>query len=303
MKRTYLALAGLALAGATIPGSVSPLAQAAGLFRSQPLENDRFAVLARPLGKDSWNLVVLEQVKPSPLCWKQRDDGLVDPALNRFNFTGICNRFLDSNGYSLRVAGDDLAPRYRLRMTAVGGEVQLQATSPEDPTVLVVGRGTITSRDRDGFVPLTLEEGWDLQRRVYGERSLNHIYFAHGSSLSQLIAEAGGRAAPAAEGPGAPSALQTALQIDPMAPAKPSSEALLRSRSVRTGDSVDSRDSEDAATAPEVRQPVVAVVSRSSEGSRVAVATDMTRSLGSSRTIAGLRSGQAVPIPVIPFRE
>lgn len=303
MKRTYLALAGLALAGATLPGSVSPLARAAGLFRSQPLENDRFAVLARPLGKDSWNLVVLEQVKPSPLCWKQRDDGLVDPALNRFNFTGICNRFLDSNGYSLRVAGDDLAPRYRLRMTAVGSEVQLQATTPEEPTVLVVGRGAITSRDRDGFVPLDLEEGWELQRRVYGERSLNHIYFAHGSSLSQLIAEAGGRPTSGSDAPEDISALQTALQIDPVAPSKPSSAALLRSTPLRAGDTSDSRDSGDAAAPREVRKPVVSVVSRSSEGSRVAVATDLTRSLGSSRVIAGVRRGQAVPIKVIPFRE
>ena len=52
-------------------------------------------------------------------------DGLVDPALNRFDFTGICSRYIDSNGYSLRVGEEDLASRYRLRLEQQGIERQL----------------------------------------------------------------------------------------------------------------------------------------------------------------------------------
>ena len=34
--------------------------------------------------------------------------------LATFDFTGICNRYIDGNGYSLRIGGDDLGTRYRL---------------------------------------------------------------------------------------------------------------------------------------------------------------------------------------------
>ena len=72
-----------------------PLA-AAGLFDSQPLNGNRFAVLAQPVGEDRWKLLVLEQVKARPFCWREREDGLVTPSLNSFDFSGICSRYLDS---------------------------------------------------------------------------------------------------------------------------------------------------------------------------------------------------------------
>jgi|APCry1669189000_1035189.scaffolds.fasta_scaffold00504_13 hypothetical protein len=193
MQRTYLALTGLALAGAGLAAvAAAPLVRAAGLFESRPLDASRFAVLAKPVGDTDWNLLVLEQVQARPLCWENRNDGLVDPALNRFDFTGICSRYLDSNGYSLRVAEQDLASRYRLRVQQLGNQLQLQAFSPEDPTVLVVGRAELPRRDRDGFVALRLVEGWRLQRRAYGGQTLNHIYFSNGTGLGELQARAGG---------------------------------------------------------------------------------------------------------------
>ncbi|MEX0587678.1 MAG: DUF3747 domain-containing protein [Cyanobium sp.] len=186
MRRTYLGLAGAGLAALT------PWAHAANLFSSQPLDASRFAVLARPVGNSAWSLLVLEQIKPQPLCWEQRPDGLVDPALNRFNFTGICSRYLDSNGYSLRVGGEDLTSRYRLQLRQSGAELQLEASTPSDPTVLVVGRASVPLRDRDGFVALTLEPGWDLQRRMFNSQTLSHLYFANSTPMPALLAQAGG---------------------------------------------------------------------------------------------------------------
>ena len=68
------------------------------LFDSKPLKQDQFAVLARAVGRDGWKLLVLEQIKVRPLCWKDQADGLVEPSLNSFDFTGICGRYRDSNG-------------------------------------------------------------------------------------------------------------------------------------------------------------------------------------------------------------
>ena len=196
--RTYLGLAALGLA------VISPLAQAANLFTSQPLDASRFAVLARPVGTRSWNLLVLEQIRPQPLCWEQRPDGLTEPTLNRFDFTGICNRYLDSNGYSLRIGDQDLASRYRLQLRQSGAELRLEASTASEATVLVVGRGQVPMRDKDGFVALTLEPGWDLRRRSFNAQTLNHIYFANPIPLPLLLAAANGGLATTAQPPMAP---------------------------------------------------------------------------------------------------
>ena len=196
MKRTYLALTGLLLActalPATLPPSSLPLARAEGLFDSRPVAAASFALLARPVGNDDWNLLVLEQLRRRPSCWQQRPDGLVDPSLNRFDFTGICSRYLDSNGYSLRINRDDLAGSWRLRLVQRGSTLYLQASSVASPTELVVGRAEVSRRDRDGFVALQLDPGWELQRRSFRNQALSHVYFANSTSLPQLIAQAAG---------------------------------------------------------------------------------------------------------------
>jgi hypothetical protein len=51
----------------------------------------------------------------------------------------------------------------------------------------------VPRRDRDLFVALQLEPGWTLRRRVFGDRSLSHIYFSNADSLDNLIAAASGR--------------------------------------------------------------------------------------------------------------
>jgi hypothetical protein len=192
MQRTYLAFAGLALAASSLPVALPPLGRAASLFQSMDVEAGRFAVLAKPVGDNDWTLLVLEQLATQPLCWETRKDGLVDPVLNRFDYTGICNRYLDSNGYSLRVADEDLGTGYRLRVQQVGSRLELQATSPRSPAILLVGRADVPLRDRDGFVSLQLEPGWLLKRRTYENRPLTHLYFSSDTPLDQLIARAGG---------------------------------------------------------------------------------------------------------------
>ncbi|MBW0167507.1 MAG: DUF3747 domain-containing protein [Vulcanococcus sp.] len=222
MQRTYLPL--LALSAA-----IAAPAWAASVFTSQPLDQARFAVLAQPVGRSDWKLLVLEQIKPEPLCWEKRSDGLIDPALNRFDFSGICSRYIDSNGYSLRVGDEDLASRYRLRLEQQGNKVSLLAMTPSQPTELLVGRGTVGQRDREGFVAIELEPGWSLERRAYGSQSLSHVYFANGTPLSQLIAKASrgttgsAPAAPATVGklkplPPQPGSGPIALQVIPFKP-------------------------------------------------------------------------------------
>jgi hypothetical protein len=228
MQRNYLGIrrrtaalalpAALALLGTAGLAGLAPWGRAAALFQAQPVDPSRFAVLARPVGVEDWTLLVLEQLRPGPLCWQQRPDGLVDPSLNRFDFSGICGRFVDSNGYSLRfgdgAASSDGSAGLRLRLVTVGDELQLQASSPELAGTLLVGRGPLSARVRDAFVAIRLEPGWELKRRSYGGALLNHVYFSNASSARDLLARPALPAGLARRSP-------PARRFPPMAPPPP----------------------------------------------------------------------------------
>ncbi|KZR68725.1 hypothetical protein PMIT1313_02349 [Prochlorococcus marinus str. MIT 1313] len=160
------------------------------IFNSQPLNQERLVVLAQAVGGHRWKLLVLEQIKPLPLCWKTRPDGLVNPTLNNFNFAGICNRYLDSNGYSLRSSGEDVAHSFRLRIKQSRDRLELKALDPARSVPITVASAILPQRNRDAFVKLNLEPGWKLERRIYQGRKLSHVYFAHPDPVNLLIAKA-----------------------------------------------------------------------------------------------------------------
>ena len=91
------------------------------------------------------------------------------------------------------MCSSDLAGPLRLRVEENGSELRLLASSAGLGGELPVGGARIPARDRDGFVALRLNPGWQLQRRRYGEQILNHLYFSHAASAEQLLAAAGGR--------------------------------------------------------------------------------------------------------------
>ena len=192
MSRTYLRAAGLTAVGLLGTGLLQE-SRARSLFDSTAVPQERFAVLAQPIGTAQWKLLVLEQIKAQPRCWTPRQNGLVEPSLNRFDFTGICKRYLDSNGYSLRSGGQDLGTRFRFRLKQSGASLKLEALDPQQKAPLLVGQAAIPARDLNGFVPLQLEPGWTLERRVYQGRKLNHLYFAHQAPVNRLLALASSR--------------------------------------------------------------------------------------------------------------
>ena len=192
MSRTYLRAAGLTVVGLLAAG-LSREGSARALFDSAAVPQEHIAVLAQPIGRAQWKLLVLEQIKAQPRCWRARQDGLVEPSLNRFNFSGICKRYLDSNGYSLRSGGQDLGTRFRFRLKRSGTSLKLEALDPQQRAPLLVGQARISKRDPNGFVALRLEPGWALERRVYQGRPLNHLYFAHQEPVNRLLAIASSR--------------------------------------------------------------------------------------------------------------
>lgn len=172
-------------AGALLLGAVLALpvgggaARAQALFGAGEVDPTRFLLVAAPIGTsgERYQLNIYEQLKPIRPCFAvgEGKPAAVNPLLSTFDFTGICGRFIDANGYSLRVGGSDLATSYRLSVVKGGGDILLVArpTKSAASGELVVARaGGVGS----GFLKLELEPGWRLKRRQFGGRSLGHVY-------------------------------------------------------------------------------------------------------------------------------
>lgn len=155
---------------------------AIALFDQVEMNQSRVIAIAVPRNLGGHQLLVLEQISSTRDCWRESgaNPTLVDPLLLNFDFTGICGRATDSNGYSLRMGGVDLGLQYTLSLQSSGGDVQLVAT-PRDPQLrrLTLGR---TRGTRDGFLKIILEPGWRFTKRSYQGKVLGHYYFTNDST-------------------------------------------------------------------------------------------------------------------------
>jgi Protein of unknown function (DUF3747) len=128
----------------------------------------RFLLVAAPIGTsgERFQLNIYEQLKPTRPCFAvgEGKPAAVNPLLSTFDFTGICGRFIDANGYSLRIG-----------VVKGGRDILLVARSTKSSSqedVVVARAGGVGS----GFLKLELEPGWRLKRRQFGGRSLGHLY-------------------------------------------------------------------------------------------------------------------------------
>ena len=190
-----VAAAGLALAATS---ASTALAQGS-LFTTVPVELSNFVLVSAPIGNgERSQLNIYEQRTTKRPCFAVGAGvpAVVDPLLSTFDFTGICNRYIDGNGYSLRIGGDDLGTRYRLSVVNTGRDIELLATptrNPSQPTMLVARAGGAAS----GFIQLKLEPGWTLKRRAYGKKSLGHLYVYRDSAPVESAPAASSSPSPA----------------------------------------------------------------------------------------------------------
>ena len=171
-----LPLAAGAFATAVVLGPNPAMANA--LFQAADLSQERFVLVAAPIGDGvRAQLNIYEQVKPTRPCFAVAPGApaLVEPLLATFDFSGICSRFIDANGYSVRVGGADLATSYRLTVQRQSADNVLLAV----PTKAGAGPEMLVARTQgpgSGFLQLVFEPGWQLKRRAFGGRNLGHVY-------------------------------------------------------------------------------------------------------------------------------
>jgi Spy/CpxP family protein refolding chaperone len=178
-----------ALATATL-SSISLFAAApahANTFGKTEVRQNNFIAVAAPVGSTRHQLLVIEQVSNDRPCWQETGANPVeiDPLLLDFDFTGICGRSTDSNGYSIRVGDQDLGMQYTLRVVQDGNDMVLMGVpfSSRSGGSLEIGRARgVTS----GFAKLQLNPGWRFTKRNYDGRTLGHVYLTNDLTLSEL---------------------------------------------------------------------------------------------------------------------
>ncbi len=209
LHRAASAVVGCLAMGAGLGAPV--VAQA--LFQVAELDQQNFVLVAAPIGDGSRaQLNIYEQLNNRRPCFAVMGSqpAQVDPLLSTFDFTGICGRFLDANGYSVRIGSTDLAPLYRLSVLRSADDNLLMAvpTRADAGPEMVVAR---TQGSGNGFLQLVFEPGWGLKRRAYNGRNLGHVYVYRDSWP-------GGPTAAAAVGPDQPLQEPQRLEILPMEP-------------------------------------------------------------------------------------
>jgi len=213
-------LAALMLA-ASAALTVAPV-RAQALFDAGELVQERFVLVAAPIGtSDRYQLNIYEQITDRRPCYAY-GPGLpaaVNPLLGTFDFTGICNRYIDANGYSLRIGGTDLATLYRLTVrNDAGGTVLIAAPAKEGagPEMVIARSGGPIN----GFHRLQFEPGWKLMRRQFGGRRLGHVYLYAAASPVATGQSPDPQAVPASSAtPATPVPPAKAVAVPPTQPA------------------------------------------------------------------------------------
>ncbi len=180
IKSLFLALSAIA---STTLISV-PQAEAVS-FQEQQVNPDQFAVLAVPFGYKEHRLEIIEQIPSGKKCWNE--EGVaptqVDLLLLDYDYTGSCRRITDTNGYTLRLNGQDETVAHVLKIVENNGELQLVAfhKDPSQPNI-VIGK---TNGLSGSAMKLTLNPGWQITKRIHQGQVINHLYLSGNSSINQ----------------------------------------------------------------------------------------------------------------------
>lgn len=153
------------------------------IFGQAEVPQEDFIAVAAPYGEGHHQLLILEQKTDERACWSEigSEPVVVEPLLLNFDFTGICGRSTDSNGYSIRVDGQDYGLDYMLAIVEEDNELLLVGKHRVNPDAedIVIGR---THGIGEGFLKIHLDPGWRFTQRTYNEKKLGHIYLTHEES-------------------------------------------------------------------------------------------------------------------------
>ena len=176
-------LKNLFLGTSIVASSFAIKAPQAMAFTEQEVNQQQFIAVAIPYNYKQYRLEIIEQLPGGQTCWRESaiSPGTVELLLDSFDHTNSCRRISNTNGYTLRVDGQDDRVARIDKIVRRNGELQLVAfhKDPSQPD-LVIGRTTGVSENQP--LKIVFNPGWRITKRVHQGQTLDHLYIS-GSSL------------------------------------------------------------------------------------------------------------------------
>ncbi len=173
--RNQLAIAAITTIfwGSNFSGAPRAIAQVG----EQQIDQNQVIAVAVSAGRFN-NLVIVEQIPGKETCWSESGSQptVVNPLWTTFDFTGSCRRATDSNGYSVRLDGQDTSQDYSLDLMDKGDQIQLVAVSRTDRSRTVIG--TTFGKMEGQFLRIYLNPGWQFTKKTYEDKTLGHFFFS-----------------------------------------------------------------------------------------------------------------------------
>lgn len=199
MKPLRLAIAAATAATLTVFGATTRVD--AQTFDSVEVNQEDFVLVSAPggglLGRPQF--MIIEQKTDERLCWSESgtEPTQIEPLLLDFDFSGICGRSTDSNGYSIRAGDGDAGSNFNLEIREEDGEYTLigrPSSFPSNPyrNSPPLNLGRTFGQASNGFTKIFLNPGWRLTRRSLDGRVLGHIYLTNDLPLATLVEQSGG---------------------------------------------------------------------------------------------------------------
>lgn len=181
IKSLLLALS--AIASATIINTPQVKAQGVS-FQEQPINQEQLTVLAVPFGYQEHRLEIIEQIPGKKQCWAESGTAPVEVDLLLLNFdhSDSCRRIINTNGYTLRLNGQDERVAHVIKIVENNGELQLVAfhKDPSQPSI-VIGR---TNGVSNNAMKIMLNPGWQVTKRVHQGQVIDHFYLSGNTGLT-----------------------------------------------------------------------------------------------------------------------
>ncbi|MEO1623278.1 MAG: DUF3747 domain-containing protein [Cyanobacteria bacterium J06632_3] len=210
MKSFRLTIAALATAAIAVSASNVPAAFAKDVqspikaptltaqskqISAQEISNpDAFILSTNPTsnfgGNQRYGLMIIEQKSDQRLCYETVGSSptQVNPLLSTFDFSGICGRATDTNGYGIRVAGEQV--RYDPVLEEEDGVLVLYAK----PSAFLRGAEKFVIGQTDGIAPngytqVFLKPGWRLTQRTVDGAPKGGVYLTNDLTIAELTGQ------------------------------------------------------------------------------------------------------------------
>jgi Protein of unknown function (DUF3747) len=136
-----------------------------------------------------YRLMLIEQLTSSKRCWKESGSlpVRIDPVLPNYDRAEMCRRSADVSDFSLRIAGQDLATTYDLKLVKQGNEIVLlgspKSHGQSSNDALTIGRSKGMVSD-GGFAKIFLNPGWRLAKQTVNGFVVGHTYVTTNAVLA-----------------------------------------------------------------------------------------------------------------------